>query len=56
MGGKPQRNEPTVRQAGNPMLLLLPLHYPPASRIYNNHRQLTWRTADLYLLAMATVL
>jgi galactose mutarotase-like enzyme len=25
---------------------------PTANRIYNNHRQLTWRTTDLYLLAM----
>ena len=25
---------------------------PTTNRIYNNHRQLTWRTTDLYLLAM----
>ena len=38
-------------------MLLLPLHFPlPPSLINNNNRQLTWRTADLYLLAIATVL
>lgn len=57
MGGKPQRNEPTVRQAIQccSRCTIPPPRRPPRTYIYNNHRQLTWRTADFYLLAMATL-